>query len=121
MELDLPKGHGEKVGKLVVGVDVAGLDAPLVQVALDEVVLDTDMLAVLMEDGVLRQGQGGLAVHLELHCFCISAQEIAQLSSQPESLSQSGVGSDVLHLATRQSHHLLLDRLPADQTLAKKE
>jgi len=121
MELDLPKGHGEKVGKLVVGVDVAGLDAPLIQAAPDEVVLNADMLAALMEDGVLRQGQGGLAIHPELHCFCVSAQEIAQQPSQSESLSRSGSGSDVLRLATGQIHHLLLDQLPANQTLAKEE
>jgi len=77
LELDPPKGLGEKVGELILGVDVAGLDAPLIQAAPNEVVLDSDMLAALMEDGVLRQGQGGLAVHPELHCFCVSAQEIA--------------------------------------------
>jgi hypothetical protein len=54
LELDPPKGLGEEVGKLVLGVDVADLDAPLIQAAPDEVVLDADMLAALMEDGVLR-------------------------------------------------------------------
>ena len=73
LELDPPKGLGEKVGELILGVDVAGLDAPLIQAAPNEVVLDSDMLVALMEDGVLRQGQGGLAVHLELHCFYVSA------------------------------------------------
>ena len=77
LELDPPKRLGEKVSELVLGVDVAGFDAPLIQAAPNEVVLDSDMLAALMEDGVLRQGQGGLAVHPELHCFCVSAQEIA--------------------------------------------
>ena len=109
LELDPPKGLGEKVGELILSVDVAGLDAPLIQAAPDEMVLDADMLAALMEDGVLRQGQGGLVVHPELHCFCVSAQEISQQLSQPESLSRSGSGSDVLCLATGQGHHLLLD------------
>ena len=80
LELDPPKGLGEKVGELVLG-DVAGLDA-LIQIAPNEVVLDSDMLAALMEDGVLRQGQGGLAVHPELHCLCVSAKEIAQQPRQ---------------------------------------
>ena len=85
-------------------------------------VLNADILAALMEDGVLRQGQGGFAVHPELHCFSFSAQEIAQQLSQPESLSRSGCGSsDVLRFATGQSHHLLLEWLPADQTLAEEE
>jgi hypothetical protein len=78
LELDPPKGLGEKVSKLILGVDIAGFDAPLIQIAPDEVVLDADMLAALMKDRVLRQGQGGLAVHPELHCFCVSAQKIAQ-------------------------------------------
>jgi hypothetical protein len=77
LELDPPKGLGEKIGELVLGVDVAGLDAPLIQETFDEVVLDPDMLAALMEDGVLCQGQGRLSVHPELHRLCISAKEIA--------------------------------------------
>jgi hypothetical protein len=36
-------------------------------------------------------------------------------------LIRSGCGSDVFRLATGQSHHLLLDRLPADQALAEEE
>jgi hypothetical protein len=36
-------------------------------------------------------------------------------------LSQSGCGSDVLRLTTGQSHHLLIDRLLADQALAEEE
>ena len=67
LELDPPKGLGEKVSELILGVDIAGLDASLIQAAPNEVVLDSDMLAALMEDGVLRQGQGGLAIHPELH------------------------------------------------------
>jgi hypothetical protein len=69
LEFDLPKGFGEKVGELILGVDVAGLDAPLIQAAPDEVVFDADMLVALMEDGVLRQGQGGLVVHPESTAF----------------------------------------------------
>lgn len=53
LELHSPKGLGEKVCQLILGVDVAGLDAPLVQAAPNEVVLDADVLAALMEDGVL--------------------------------------------------------------------
>jgi hypothetical protein len=78
LELDPPKALGKKVGKLVLGVNAAGLDTPLIQVAPNKVVLDSDMLAMLMEDRVIHQGQGKLAVHPELHCFCISTQEIAQ-------------------------------------------
>jgi hypothetical protein len=64
LELDPSKELGEKVGELVLGVDVAGLDAPLIQATPDKVVLDADMLAALLEDGVLRQDQGRLAASL---------------------------------------------------------
>jgi hypothetical protein len=87
LELDLPKGLSEEVDELILSVDVVGLDAPLIQAASNEVVLDADVLAALMEDGVLRQGQGGLAVHPKLPCFCVSTKEIAQQLSQQESLS----------------------------------
>jgi heme A synthase len=53
LKLHSPKGLGEKVCQLILGVDVAVLDAPLVQAAPNEVVLDADVLATLMEDGVL--------------------------------------------------------------------
>ena len=43
-ELDPPKGLGEQVRKLVLGVDVARLDAPFLQTALDEVVPHPDVL-----------------------------------------------------------------------------
>jgi hypothetical protein len=39
----------------------------------------------------------------------------------PNSLSRGGSGNDVLSLATRQSHQLLLDRLPANQALVEEE
>jgi hypothetical protein len=37
-ELDPPKGLGEQICKLVLGVDVARLEAPFLQAASDEVV-----------------------------------------------------------------------------------
>jgi len=43
---------------------VIGLDASIFQAAADEVVLDPDVLASLMEDWILGQGEGRLAVHL---------------------------------------------------------
>ena len=108
-ELDLPKGLGEQVRKLVLGVDVARPDAPFLQTASDEVVPHPDVLAAFMEDGVLCQGQSGLAVHPELHRSSVPAEEITKQSSEPERLSRSGGGRYVLGLAAGQGHHLLLD------------
>jgi hypothetical protein len=53
LKLHSPKGLGEKVCQLILGVDVADLDAPFIQVAPNKVVLDVDVLAALIEDGVL--------------------------------------------------------------------
>jgi hypothetical protein len=66
-ELDPPKGLGEQIHKLVLGVDAARLEAPFLQAASDEVVPHPDVLAPFMKNKVLCQGQSGLAVHPEFH------------------------------------------------------
>jgi hypothetical protein len=94
------EGLGEQIRKLVLGVDVARLDAPFLQAASDEVVPHPDVLAPFMKNGVLCQGQSGLAVHPEFHRSSVSAEEITKQSNKPERLSQSGGGHYVLGLAT---------------------
>jgi hypothetical protein len=42
-ELDPPKGLGKQIRKLVLGVDVARLEAPFLQAASDEVVPHSDV------------------------------------------------------------------------------
>jgi hypothetical protein len=120
-ELDPPKGLGEQIRKLVLGVDVARLEVPFLQAASDKVVPHPDVLAPFMKNGVLCQGQSGLAVHPEFHRSSVSAEEITKQSNKTERLSRSGGGCYVLSLAAGQDHHLLLDRLPANETLAKEE
>ena len=66
MKLDSPKWFSENVGELIHGVDVVGLHTPLFQAASDEVELNPDVLASPMENGVLGQCQGRLAVYSEL-------------------------------------------------------
>jgi hypothetical protein len=121
MELDPPKGLGEQIRKLVLGVDVARIEASFLQVASDEVVPHPDVLALFMKNEVLCQGQSGLAVHLEFHRSSVYAEEITKQSNKPERLSQSGGGCYVLGLTAGQGHHLLLDRLPANEALAEEE
>jgi hypothetical protein len=108
-ELDSPKGLGEQIRKLVFGVDVARLEVPFLQAVSDEVVPHPDVLAPFMKNGVLCQGQSGLAVHPEFHRSSVSVEEITKQSNKPERMSQSGGGCYVLGLAARQGHHLLLD------------
>jgi hypothetical protein len=120
-EFDPPKGLGEQICKLVLGVDVTRLEAPFLQAASDEVVPHPDVLAPFMKNGVLCQGQSGVAVHPEFHRSSVFAKEITKQSNKPERLSRSGGGCYVLGLATGQGHHLLLDRLPANEALAEEE
>jgi hypothetical protein len=94
---------------LILGVDVACLDAPFLQTASDEVIPHPDVFAPFMENEVLRLGQSRLAVHSELHRSSVSAKEITEQSSEPDRLSRSGGGRDVLGLAAGQGHHLLFD------------
>jgi hypothetical protein len=108
-KLDPPKGLGEMIRKLVLGVDVACLEAPFLQAASDEVVPHPDVLAPFMKNGVLCQGQSGLVVHPEFHRSSVSTKEITKQSNKPELLNQSSGGCYVLSLTAGHGHHLLLD------------
>jgi hypothetical protein len=77
-EPDPLKRLGEQVCKLVLGVDIACLDAPFLQTASDEVVSHPNVLALFMKSGVLGQGQSGLAVHSKFHRSSVSAEEITK-------------------------------------------
>jgi hypothetical protein len=50
-KLDPPKGLGEQVRKLIIGVDVAHFDASFCQTVTDEVVPHPDVFAPFMEQG----------------------------------------------------------------------
>jgi hypothetical protein len=52
LELDPPKGLGQEVGELVLGVDVVDPDTPFLQAASDEVVPHPDVLASKCEPSV---------------------------------------------------------------------
>jgi hypothetical protein len=65
---------------MVLGVDVARLEVPFLQAALDEVVPHPDVLALFMKNGVLCQGHSRLAVHPEFYRFSVSAGEITKQS-----------------------------------------
>jgi hypothetical protein len=86
-EHDPLKGLGEQIRKLVLGVDVARLEVPFLQAASDEVVPHPDVLAPFMKNGVLCQGQSGLAVHPEFYRSSVSDEEITKQSNKPERLS----------------------------------
>jgi hypothetical protein len=108
-EADTLKRLGEQVCKLILGVDVACLDASFLQTISNEVLPHPDVLVPFMKNGVLGQGQSGLVVNSEFHRSSVSAEEITKQSNKTERLSQSGGGCYVLGLAAGQGHHLLLD------------
>jgi hypothetical protein len=74
-----------------------------------------------MKNRVLCQRQSRLAVHPEFHRSSVSAEEITKQLNKPERLSRSGGGCYVLGLTAGQGHHLLLDRLLANEALAEEE
>jgi hypothetical protein len=77
-ELDPLNGFGEQIRKLVLGVDVARLEAPFLQAASDEVVSHPDVLAPFIKNEILCQGQSGLAVHPKFYRSSVSAEEITK-------------------------------------------
>jgi hypothetical protein len=56
-ELNPPKGLGEQVRKLILGVDVACMDAPFCQAVSDEMVSQPDVLAPFMNTGFLANAR----------------------------------------------------------------
>ena len=55
LELGLIQRLGEYVCKLISSGDVVGLNAPVLQAVPDEVLLDPDVFAPVMEDRILGQ------------------------------------------------------------------
>jgi hypothetical protein len=120
-ELDPFKGLGKQIRKLVLGIDVARLKVLFLQAASDEVIPHPDVFAPFIKNGVLCQGQSGLAIHPEFHDSSVSVEEITKKLNKPKRLSKSGGGCYILSLIARQGHHLLFDRLPANETLDEEE
>jgi hypothetical protein len=120
-ELDPPKGLGGQIRKLVLSVDVARIEAPFLQAASNKVVPHPDVLAPFMKNVVLCQGQSGLAVHPKFHRSSVFTEEITKQPNKPERLSRSDGGCYVLDLTAGHGHHLLLDRLSANEALAEEE
>jgi hypothetical protein len=119
-ELDPPKGLGEQIHKLVLGVDVARLETPFFQAASDEVVPHPDVLATFMKIWFFARARADLLFTLSFTAP-MSAEEITKQSNKPERMSRSGGDCYVLGLTAGQGHHLLLDRLPANEALAEEE
>jgi hypothetical protein len=59
-KLDPPKGLGEQIRKLVLGVDIARLEAPFLQAASDEVLPHPDVLAPFIKTEFFARARADL-------------------------------------------------------------
>ena len=82
--------------------------------------LDVDVLAPVIEDRVLGEGDGGLVVHHQSWRVSFLTGQLAQQPTQPDSLARRRGRYDVLRLTHRQRHNLLLQRLPGDGATPRK-
>ena len=104
----------------------AGLDKlddylPSIDVVPEEVELDVDVLAPIVEDRVLGEGDGGLVVHHQSWRVSFLAGQLAQQPAQPDSLAHRRGYCDVLRLASQQRHDLLLQRLSSNGGRSKED
>jgi hypothetical protein len=68
----------QDVSELILGIDVVGVDESFLDAVANEVVPQLDMLASLVEDGILAQRQRRLAAHHELHAFGLPSHEFTE-------------------------------------------
>ena len=60
---------GQDVCELLFSADVIGPDIPVIHSHSDEMILGLNVLAMVMEDGLLHKSQDGLIFHLEIDSF----------------------------------------------------
>jgi hypothetical protein len=78
LKLYLPECLCQDVSELVLDVDVVGVDKSFLNAVANKVVPQLDMLASLMEDGILAQHQCRFAVHHELHALGLPCHEFIE-------------------------------------------
>jgi hypothetical protein len=78
LKLYSPECLRQDVSELILGVDVVGVDESFLNAVVNEVVPQLDMLASLVEDGILAQRRCQLAVHHELHTFSLPSHEFTE-------------------------------------------
>ena len=71
---------GEDVRELLTSFDKLDDDLPSIDTVLEEVELHVDVLASVVENRILREGDGGLVVHHQ--CWWVSFHA-GQLAQQP--------------------------------------
>ena len=70
---------------------MAVLDASIFQKVSNEVIIDPYVLASVMENWILGQGQSRLVVHLQLHHIDFFAQQLPEQPGQPQCIAAEAV------------------------------
>ena len=79
---------GEDVRELSTSFDELDDDLPSIDTVPEEVKLDVDVLALVVENRILREGDGGLVVHHQCWWVSIQTGQLAQQPAQPHSLTR---------------------------------
>ena len=85
-------------------------DLPSIDTVLEEVELDVDVLAPIVENRILREGDDGLVVHHRCWWVSFHTGQLPQQSAQPHSLARRCSRHHVLCLVRGQRHHLQFQR-----------
>ena len=102
----------EDVRELPTSFDELDNDLPSIDTVLEEVELDVVVLALVVENRILREGDGGLVVHHQCWWVRFHTGQLTQQPAQSYSLARRCGHRHVLCLARRQRRHLLFQRHP---------
>ena len=92
---------GEDVRELPTSFDELDDDLPPFGTVPDEVELDVDVLAPVVENQILREGDGGLVVHHQCWWVSFHTGQLAQQPAQPHNLACHCGRRYVFYLARR--------------------
>ena len=103
---------GEDVRELPTSFDELDDDLSSIDTVPEKLKLDVDVLAPVVENRILHEGDGGLVVHHQCWWVSFHTGQLAQQPAQPHSLACHCGRRHVLCLARGQCHHLLFQRQP---------
>ena len=92
----LTKRFGENVRELLANLNMPENNPPSIDTIPNEVESDVNVLAPVVEDGILRQFNGGLVVHPQDRRAVIFPSDLLQQPPEPNSLAARRRSRDVL-------------------------
>ena len=97
---------GEDVRELPTSFDELDDDLPCIDTVPKEVELHVDVFAPVMENQILREGDGGLVVHHQCWWVSFRTGQLAQQPAQPHNLARR-CGRRYVLCRARRCYHLL--------------